>query len=76
MRTKALASSTPLENFRLVGEFFELALRHKRQQLRARQPELPEAEIDSQVEAWLRERRGAENGDGEGRAIEWPRRKN
>jgi len=45
----------------------------KRQQLRRRNPEADEAEIDRLFRAWLQERPGAEHGDGVGRPGVWPR---
>jgi hypothetical protein len=45
----------------------------KRQQLRRRFPEADEAEIDRRFRAWLQERPGAEDGDGVGRPVTWPR---
>jgi hypothetical protein len=47
----------------------------KRQQFRRRYPEADEAEIDRLFRAWLQDRPGAEDGDGVGRPVSWPRRR-
>jgi hypothetical protein len=44
----------------------------KRQQLRLRHPDVDEETIDCHFRAWLRERPGAELGDGVGRPLSWP----
>jgi hypothetical protein len=45
-----------------------------RQRMRRNHPDWTDGEIDEQVGAWLHERPGAENGDGEGRPVEWTSR--
>lgn len=44
----------------------------KRQQLRRRNPDADEVEIDRLFRLWLQDRPGAELGDGYGRPISWP----
>lgn len=44
-----------------------------RENLRRRHPEAGEAEIEHLLGAWLRERPGAEHGDGPGRVVRSPR---
>jgi hypothetical protein len=58
---------------RLALDLFEAGEAMKRAQLRREHPEAPEAEIESLLLAWLRERPGAEHGDAAGRPIAWPR---
>jgi hypothetical protein len=45
-----------------------------RERMRRAHPDWTESEIDEQIGAWLRERPGAESGDGEGRPVEWTSR--
>lgn len=42
-----------------------------RQTLRRRHPALAEEEIEQLLAQWVRQRPGAENGDGEGRVVGW-----
>lgn len=44
-----------------------------RQSLVRRFPNESEAEVRARLSRWLRERPGAELGDGEGRPVPWPR---
>jgi hypothetical protein len=44
----------------------------KRQQLRRRNPEADDAEIERLFRLWLQDRPGAELGDGFGRPLSWP----
>jgi hypothetical protein len=44
----------------------------KRQQLRRRNPDADEGEIDRLFRLWLQDRPGAEFGDSSGRPITWP----
>ena len=44
-----------------------------RQNLRRRHPDESDEQIEQRLQAWLRERPGAEFGDGEGRPGTWPR---
>jgi hypothetical protein len=45
-----------------------------RQNLRRQFPDASPAEIQARLNAWLRQRPGAEFGDGVGRPVPWPRR--
>lgn len=45
-----------------------------RQRLRRENPTLDAAAVEVLVQAWLRERPGARDGDGAGVAVSWPRR--
>lgn len=62
------------ERFRTLAELAELAELMKRAQLMRSHPGATEDEIDQLIEAWYAHRPGAEDGDAEGRVIEWPRR--
>lgn len=59
---------------RLALDLFVTGEELMRQRLRREHPELSLAEIESRLEAWLRERPGAEHGDAPGRPVPWPRR--
>jgi hypothetical protein len=63
------------EKLRVALALSEDGFNMKRQQLRRRNPEADEAEIDRLFRAWLQERPDAEYGDGEGRLVSWPRRR-
>ena len=52
---------------RLALDFFATGEGLARQRLRRLHPEWSAGEIDEGIAAWLRERPGAETGDGEGR---------
>lgn len=56
-----------LERMAITFDLYEMAEQMKRQQLRRRNPNATEAEIEEGVLRWLAERPGAEHGDGEGR---------
>jgi hypothetical protein len=58
---------------RLALELFETGEAMMRERLRREHPELPAAEIEARLLAWLRERPGAEHGDASGRPGTWPR---
>ncbi len=66
-------ASLAAERFRLALELFEAGEALKRQQLRREHPEAGEAEIETLLIAWLRERPGAPHGDADGRPVPWPR---
>jgi hypothetical protein len=59
---------------RLALDMFATGEGLARQRMRRLHPEWTAGEIDEQIAAWLRERPGAENGDGEGRPVEWASR--
>jgi hypothetical protein len=61
------------EKFRVAIALTEDGFIMKRQQLRRRNPEADEAEIDRLFRAWLQERPGAVQGDGVGQPVSWPR---
>jgi hypothetical protein len=44
-----------------------------RQRIRREHPDLPPAEVEARLCAWLQTRPGAEHGDAEGRPGKWPR---
>jgi hypothetical protein len=63
------------ERFEMAMELCELAESLLREKLRRSRPVRSDTEIESLVTAWFTERPGAELGDGEGRAVPWPRRR-
>lgn len=62
------------ERFRTALDLFDLAERMLVQRLRRENPEATDEQLDAAVNRWLSKRPGAEDGDGEGRAIAWPSR--
>ena len=52
----------------------ELGESMRRAQLRREHPDATDQDLGTMLGAWLRTRPGAENGDGWGRPIRWPRR--
>lgn len=58
---------TPADKMRCTLDLFEAGLALQRQNLRRRHPRATESEIDALLNAWLEQRPGAEQGDGEGR---------
>jgi len=65
----------PGERYRLTLDLFAAGEEIMRQNLRRRLPHATPEEIESQLEAWLHERPGAEHGDASGRPGTWPRRR-
>lgn len=58
----------------LCFDMFELGTDMMVQKLRRQHPEASDEELRSRYVAWLHERPGAENGDGQGKPASWPRR--
>lgn len=58
---------------RVALGMFQAGVDMMRQNLRRADPTATDAEIRIRVGNWLRERPGAEFGDGEGRVVPWPR---
>jgi|KBSSwiStaDraftv2_1062776.scaffolds.fasta_scaffold105659_5 hypothetical protein len=52
------------ERFATTVDLFETGVRMRRQSLRRAHPDLSDLEIDALLARWLRERPGAEDGDG------------
>ncbi len=59
---------------RTAFDLFTAGERMMRQNLRRRHPEASVAEIEEMLWAWLMRRPGAEDGDGVGRPVTWPRK--
>lgn len=59
---------------RLALDLFATGESLARQRMHRLHPEWTAAKIDEQIAAWLRERPGAEAGDGEGRPVAWTSR--
>jgi Rv0078B-related antitoxin len=59
---------------RLALDFFTTGEGLARQRLRRLHPEWTAGAIEEGISAWLRERPGAETGDGEGRPVVWTSR--
>lgn len=58
---------SPAEKLQMSLAMFDYGCDLMRENLRRRHPELDEAAVEERLRAWLRERPGAPNGDGEGR---------
>ena len=70
----AVASEeTIAARFRTTLGLFELGEAMLRQKLRRKHPLADEADIEAYAREWLERRPGAENGDGVGRPVAWPR---
>jgi hypothetical protein len=59
----AITSEVVQQRFRETFELFEVGLEMRRAQLRREHPEAADAEIEQLLQAWLRHRPGAEEGD-------------
>lgn len=59
----------PDRAFQTTLELFEVGVDLMRQNLRRADPDASPADIERRLEAWLRERPGAEDGDGVGRRV-------
>jgi len=61
------------ERLRVAFDLFEAGVDLMRQRLKREHPGETDADIERRIGTWLRERPGAEHGDGVGRAVRWPR---
>lgn len=59
---------------RTAFDLFTAGERMMRQNLKRRHPEASADQIETMLRQWLRERPGAEHGDGVGRPVSWPRK--
>lgn len=59
---------------RVAFDLYTAGERMMRQNLKRRHPDASEERIEALLCQWLRERPGAEHGDGVGRPISWPRK--
>jgi hypothetical protein len=59
--------------FEMVLALYEFGEDTLRQKLRRNHPEASDERIDAWVAEWQERRPGAENGDGEGYVVPWPR---
>ncbi len=75
MGVKAALGESPAQRLRVALDLFELGIDMMRQKLRRDAPEATEDEIQARLATWLRERPGAEHGDGVGRPALWPRQR-
>ncbi|MCU0715557.1 MAG: hypothetical protein MUD03_05465 [Pirellula sp.] len=58
--------TTAREKFEIISELFEMGRRAFIQKQKMKYPHITEEELDRLVQAWLRDRPGAEFGDGDG----------
>lgn len=61
------------ERLQTALDLYEAGEQLMRENLRRQHPEAGEAEIERLLDAWLRERPGAEHGDAPGRVVRRPR---
>ena len=73
MRTVSRSSAIAVEKLRLTLDLYLAGEEMFRARIRRRFPAASEAEIERRIQEWLRDRPGAENGDGVGRPVSWPR---
>jgi hypothetical protein len=59
--------------FRVACELSDAAIQLVRARLRRQHPEATDDQLSRMVDAWLETRPGAEQGDGVGRLVAWPR---
>jgi len=64
---------TDAERLRTALDLHQFGKAMMRERLRRDHPGRTESEIDELLQRWLAERPGAEQGDGEGRPVMWPR---
>lgn len=67
------ADSTAAAKLRTAFDLFVAGEQMMRQNLKRSHPGASDREIDLLLRAWMRHRPGAENGDGAGRVVPWPR---
>jgi hypothetical protein len=63
-------SLTPGQRLRIALDLHDFGVKMMRQNLRRRYPEASDEEIEKKLLEWLRERPGAEHGDGVGKPRE------
>ena len=68
-------AGTAAERLRTALDLHETGVAMMRQNLRRAHPEASSSEIDRLLQAWLRERPGAPDGDAEGTPVDLPHRR-
>lgn len=68
-----MSTTVVQERFETAMDLVDLAEGMLREKLRRTHPDLSEAEVEARIDRWFMQRPGAENGDGEGNAVPWPR---
>ena len=63
---------TPLERMEIAFDLFDLAEDMIRTRVLRENPSATEQDLEHAVDAWMRHRPGAENGDAPGQPISWP----
>lgn len=69
----AFAQASPAQRLAASFEIFDLAVHFVRARLRRELATDDPKFVEEGVRSWLRERPGAEHGDGVGRPVTWPR---
>lgn len=67
-----MSVSTPAARLRIALDLFDLGEQMMRSRLVREHPEWSEQQVQRAIEDWLRERPGAEFGDGPGRPVAMP----
>ena len=62
------------QRLELAFDLYEAGEQIMRQNLKRRYPDAGREEIERRLAEWLRRRPGAEQGDGVGRPVVWPRK--
>ncbi|MFL5408963.1 MAG: hypothetical protein ACJ79O_24350 [Myxococcales bacterium] len=66
---------TDADRLRAALDLHQFGKAMMRECLRREHPEKGDVELDDLLRRWLEERPGAEQGDGDGRPVSWPRRR-
>jgi hypothetical protein len=64
------STEVAVRTFRVTLDLFDVGVQLMRQNLRRRDPQADEQDIDRRLQVWLRERPGAEHGDCPGRPVD------
>ena len=68
-----MAEDPTANRLKTAFDLFTAGVRMMRQNLKRRHPDADAEQIEVLLRQWLRERPGAEAGDGVGRQVPWPR---
>lgn len=74
-RHARIIEMTDADRLRAALDLHQFGKAMMRECLRREHPEKGDVEIDDLLRRWLEERPGAEQGDGDGRPVSWPRRR-
>jgi hypothetical protein len=66
-------SHDPASRLQTALDLFDLGVALMAQRIRREAPDASEEEVRRRLRVWLQSRPGAEQGDGVGRVVAWPR---